>query len=105
MDSKSLHTLELPKILDRLAGYAAFSASKERARNLLPTTDLGEAMRRQTETTEARLLMSVNARVSVGGARDIRSPASNAAHGGGLEPLELLDIKGNPLSARNLKRL
>ena len=105
MDSKSLHTLELPKILDRLAGYAAFSASKERARNLLPTTDLGEAVRRQTETTEARLLMSVNARVSVGGARDIRSSASNAAHGGVLEPLELLDIKGTLLSTRKLKRL
>jgi len=105
MDSKSLHTLELPKILDRLAGYAAFSASKERARALLPTTDLGEAVRRQTETTEARHLMSVNARVSVGGARDIRSSASSASHGGVLEPLELLDIKGTLLSARNLKRL
>ena len=104
MDSKSLQTLELAKILDRLAAYAAFSASKDAARHLSPTSDMGEALRRQTETTEARRLFSVNARVSVGGAHDVRPAASNASHGGVLEPTQLLDIKGTLQSAHRLKR-
>lgn len=39
MDDKTLHTLEYPKILERLAEYAAFSASAELARALRPTVD------------------------------------------------------------------
>lgn len=105
MDSKSLNTLELRKILDRLAAYAAFSASKEAARGISPAPDLSEAIRRQTETTEARRLLSVNARVSVGGAHDVRPEASTACHGGVLEPIQLLDIKGTLQSARRLKQL
>jgi DNA mismatch repair protein MutS2 len=105
MDVKSLHTLELEKILDRLAGYAAFSASKDAARRLTPTSDLAEAVHRQTQTTEARRLFSVNARVSVGGAHDVRPEASIASHGGVLEPAQLLDIKGTLQSADRLRRL
>ena len=36
MDAKSLVTLELPKASERLASCAAFSASKELARGLVP---------------------------------------------------------------------
>jgi DNA mismatch repair protein MutS2 len=105
MDGKSLRTLELEKVLDRLATYAAFSASKEAARRLAPTADAAEAIRKQTETTEARRLFSVNARVSVGGAHDVRPEASTASHGGVLEPTQLLDIKTTLQSADRLKRL
>jgi DNA mismatch repair protein MutS2 len=105
MDPKSLRTLELEKILDRLASFAAFSASKDVARGLSPTADPVEALRRQTETTEARRLFSVNARVSVGGAHDVRREASTASHGGVLEPIQLLDIKGTLQSAARLKKL
>lgn len=104
MDPKSLQTLELHKILDRLASYAAFSASKDAARDLSPTSDLSEAVRRQTETSEARFLFSVNARLSVGGAHDVRPEASTASHGGVLEPTQLLDIKSTLQSAQSLKR-
>jgi DNA mismatch repair protein MutS2 len=105
MDSKSLHTLELGKILNRLASFAAFSASKDAARELSPTSDQVEAVRRQTETAEARRLFSVNARVSVGGAHDVRPEASTASHGGVLEPTQLLDVKGTLQSATGLKKL
>jgi DNA mismatch repair protein MutS2 len=104
MDPKSLHTLELEKILDRLAAYAAFSASKQAARDLVPVSDIAEANRRQAETTEARRLLSVNARISIGGAHDVRPEASTASHGGVLEPMQLLDIKGTLQSARRLKQ-
>jgi DNA mismatch repair protein MutS2 len=105
MDSKSLHTLELAKILDRLAAHAAFSASKQAARELSPVSDPAEAIRRQTETTEARRLLSINAGVSIGGAHDIRPEASTASHGGVLEPAQLLDVKVTLQSAARLRRL
>jgi DNA mismatch repair protein MutS2 len=105
VDSKSLATLELPKILDRLAGYAAFSASAALARSLGPTTDLEEACRRLVETTEARLLLSTRTDLTIGGAHDVRPEAEIAARGGVLDPAQLIDIKSTLISARILARI
>jgi DNA mismatch repair protein MutS2 len=104
MDPKSLVTLELPKVLERLASCAAFSASKELARGLAPTADLAEARRRQAETTEAARLLSVNASLSIGGAHDVRPQVTQASRGAVLEPLELLDLKSTLVAARTLVR-
>lgn len=104
MDAKSLETLDLSKILDRLADYAAFSASKALARELAPTEDLKEAHRRQRETTEARYLLSMNAEYSIGGAHDIRPMAEAAARGSVLETIQLLDIKATLIAARRQSR-
>jgi DNA mismatch repair protein MutS2 len=105
VDPKSLTTLELPKILDRLAGHAAFSASAALARSLGPTTDLDEAYRRLAETTEARLLLSTRSDLTIGGAHDVRSEAEIAARGGVLDPAQLIDIKSTLISARTLARI
>jgi len=104
MDAKSLQTLELPKILDRLAGYTAFSASRDRALALSPTAELDEARRRQAETTEARLLLSVKTDLTIGGAHDVRPRAVAAARGAVLEPNELMDLKDTLIAARTLAR-
>lgn len=104
MDVKSFDTLELPLILDRLAGYAAFSVSKALACNLVPTGDLPEAQRRQQETTEACLLLSINTDLTIGGAHDVRLPALAAARGKVLETSELLDLKSTLIAARNMRR-
>jgi DNA mismatch repair protein MutS2 len=104
MDAKSLVTLELPKVLERLASCAAFSASKELARGLAPTADLDEARRRQAETTEAARILSVNASLSIGGAHDVRPQVTQASRGAVLEPLELLDLKSTLVAARTLAR-
>ena len=104
MDAKSLQILELPKVLERLAARAAFSASKELARALAPTTDLAEARRRQSETTEAARLRSIHSDLSVGGAHDVRPAATQASRGAVLEPIDLLDIKSTLISARTLVR-
>ena len=45
MDARSINTLELPKILDRLSKFTAFSASTALALALTPTADLREARR------------------------------------------------------------
>ena len=104
MDAKSLQTLELPNILDRLSTYAAFSASKELARAIKPTDDLDECRRRQAETTEARTLLSMVPDLTIGGAHDMRPQATAAARGVVLEPTQLLDLKSTLIAARTMRR-
>jgi len=105
MDEKTLLTLEYSKILDRLAGYCAFSASAEKARALLPTVELHEARRRQAVTAEAFKLLSMRPDTTIGGARDVREYAEAAARHVVLEPNQLLDIKFTLIAARNLRRI
>lgn len=104
MDEKTTVTLEFPKVLERLAGYASFSASAELARHLHPVKTLEEALRLQKITSEARLLLSLNPDLTVGGATDIRPLAERAARHGVLEPSELLAVKDTLISARTLAR-
>jgi DNA mismatch repair protein MutS2 len=103
MDSKTLSVLEYPKILDRLAGNCAFSASVELARTLQPSTRLEEIQRLLAETTEARLLLSVSD-ASVGGAHDVRPSVELARRGGVIDPQGMLDIKSTLISARELRK-
>jgi DNA mismatch repair protein MutS2 len=105
MDSKFLHTLEFPKILERLSQFTAFSASAALAHSLAPTADLAEARRWQTETAEARKLLSVKTDVTIGGAHDVRPLADLAARGGVLQPGEMMDIKNTLVAARTLHRI
>jgi DNA mismatch repair protein MutS2 len=104
MDEKTLVTLEYDKLLERLAGYTAFSASGELARKLRPTRNLEEAQLRLKRTSEARRLLSINADVSVGGTSDIRPLAGLAARAGVLSPTELLQVKTTLEVARQLAR-
>ena len=104
MDNKSLNTLEFPKILDRLAGFAAFSASAALVRGLRPTSSPKKAIERQARTSEAVRLLSEYSDVTVGGARDVRQQAVLASRGGVLLPEDLMDIKGTLISGRELKR-
>jgi DNA mismatch repair protein MutS2 len=102
--NKHLKTLEFPKILERLARHADFSASKELARTLMPTFYLPEARERQVETSEARRLLSAKPGLSIGGARDVRPLLQQAARAAPLLPNELLDIRQTIVAARRLKR-
>ncbi len=104
MDAKSNETLELNLVLDRLASYTAFSASREIALALRPLPDLEAVRRRQEVTSEASLLLSLKPELSIGGARDVRSQVDTAAHGAVLEPDELLDIKSTLVAAREQRR-
>jgi DNA mismatch repair protein MutS2 len=105
MDSKSLITLELPIILEKLAEYAAFSASKALAQSLEPSAVLHEVEILQKETTESRHLLNVNPGLTIGGAHDVRPKVEAASRNAVLEPVDLLDIKATMISARNMKRV
>ncbi len=104
MDTKTLHVLEYPKILERLVGFCDFSASMELARQLEPTDSFDLAQARLAETSEARRLFTTNDNIGVGGAHDIRPAVDLAARGGVLDPQQLLDIKSTLISSRELKR-
>jgi DNA mismatch repair protein MutS2 len=105
MDEKTIINLEYPKILERLAGYAAFSASADLARELRPATEYDEVIERQALTSEARRLLDVNVNASVGSATDVRPLVERAARRGVLEPSELLAVKDTLISARELARV
>lgn len=104
MDSKTYHKLELDKILAQVAAYADFSASQALLRELGPTNDLEEALRRQQETTEASRFLEGHSTVTIGGARDVRPHAYDATVGVVLSPEQLLDIKATLLSAGTLRK-
>ena len=99
MDLKDLRTLELPHVLERLAQLTDFSASRQLALELSPTTYLDIAQQLQAETTEARQLLAGEGKLTVGGARDVRSKVEAAARGSVLDPQELLDIQATLISA------
>ena len=104
MDEKTLNMLEFPRVIERLAGYASFSASADLARTLKPAKSLEEAEIRLKRTSEACHLLSVNADISVGGATDIRRLAETAWRGGVLTETELLDVSGTLTASRRLYR-
>jgi len=103
MDLKTLHVLEYPKILERLAAFCDFSASAELARELLPTGAYDEACERLAGTGEARQLLS-RLDLTIGAAHDIRELVDLAAHGGVLEPKDLLDVHHTLIASRDLRR-
>jgi DNA mismatch repair protein MutS2 len=105
MDDKTLNTLEYFKILDRVAEFAAFSGSAEKARSLRPTADIDEALTSLAETREAIQMLSTRPELTIGGVRDVRVVVDLAARGSVLTTAELLDIKSTLVASRNLARL
>jgi len=104
MNQKHWTTLELPKVLARLANYTSFSAGSERARALSPSPDPETVIRRLRETSEARRLLSIKTDLGLGGVRDVRPLAQVAARNGTLLPQELLDVRITLVGARELRR-
>jgi len=100
-----LRTLELPKILERLASHTSFSAGAEKARSLTPSPIAREVRERLETTTEARALLEAHPQTSLGGARDVRPQVEAARRGAVLSPADLLDIRGTLQAARALQNM
>jgi DNA mismatch repair protein MutS2 len=103
MDAHALRTLEFDKIRERLARCTSFTAGRELALALEPSSDRAEVVRRQRETAEARRLLRLKPRTGLAGAHDVRNAAEKAARGGLLEPQALLDIASTLECARDLR--
>jgi DNA mismatch repair protein MutS2 len=104
MDEKSLHTLELDRVLERLAGHASFSASRDRILETRPAADIAAARRLLDETGQARMLLERHAEISVGGARDVRPAARDSVRGITLTPESLLTVRTTLQAARSIRR-
>lgn len=103
--SQTLETLEFPKIREQLARHTAFSASRELALELLPSTDQQAIERNLALTSEARALIDALPDANVGGARDIRNAARHAARGAMLDGNVLLEVASTLYSMRRLRTL
>ncbi|MEA3345324.1 MAG: endonuclease MutS2 [Chloroflexota bacterium] len=101
---KHWQTLDFHKILAKVAERTSFSAGRELALALEPTSNLVEAQARQEETTEARRLFDVKGSVSIGGAHDVRPLVERADRDFRLLPPDLLDIQSTLESGKRLKR-
>ena len=105
MNPRTLRVLEYPKILERLAGYCAFSAGAAMASSLLPSDDLITVREWLAQTAEAHELLSQKDDVSFGGVHDLRPLLDRAERRMVLMPPDLLEIKHTLLRARQLRNL
>ncbi|MGH2468880.1 MAG: endonuclease MutS2, partial [Chloroflexota bacterium] len=105
MNPKHLATLELDKVLQRLAAHAAFSVSRELLLELQPAIEAQMVREGLAETTEARRLVSSRPTLTVGGARDVRGAARRAAVGAALAAPDLLEVAGTLESAAVLRNV
>lgn len=104
MHPKSLHTLEFNKVLAKLAAHTTFSAGRELAEQLEPTSDPAAVARRLRETREALHLLAVRASISLGGAHDVRPQVAHARIGATILPPELLDVRDTLARGRAVRR-
>jgi DNA mismatch repair protein MutS2 len=105
MNDKHWRTLELEKILQKLAGYTQFSGGGKLARELMPCGEIHQAQEQLALTSEARRLLDARPDTSIGGARDVREKVAVAQRGAVLLPPDLLDIRGTLVSGRALQRI
>ena len=105
MNPKSLILLEFPKVIAKLKTYASFSASEALAEALRPTSSLENALLRQQETREARLLVSINDSVSFQGAVDLVPLTDQTLHGMTLEAADLLSVRNTLILSRTARRV
>ncbi|MCS7282468.1 MAG: endonuclease MutS2 [Anaerolineae bacterium] len=98
-------TLELPKILERLAAHASFSVGAEKARHLTPSRNLSEVRERLATTAEARRFLAERPQTDLGGVRDLRPLVEAARRSVLLSPSDLLDIRQTLLVARRFRQV
>ncbi|MCR5431476.1 MAG: endonuclease MutS2 [Lachnospiraceae bacterium] len=98
MKEKTLRTLEYHKIIERLSSCAGSACGKERCRETLPLTDLGEIERLQEETQDALSRIYAHGSLYFSGIHDIRAAVKRLDMEAGLSAGELLHI-GSLLTA------
>ncbi|MFQ5826045.1 MAG: endonuclease MutS2, partial [Dehalococcoidia bacterium] len=86
-----------------LAGYTSFSASRQLALSLKPSSDPELVWRQLQQSSEARHLLSLEPHFSIGGVLDVREAVKMAARGKVLEPQTLVDIQSTLAAARRVR--
>ena len=103
LSDKSIEKLELPAVLELLAGQAASADGKEQCRAIRPETDLDEVRLLQAQTSAACHLITLKGSPSLSGAKDVSDALLRADRGGSLSAGELLKIAAVLRCARQVK--
>lgn len=91
-DTKSLQTLELPRVLEMLAGCAVSEQAKMRALQLLPYGHIADVEQALLQTSDAKALIGLRGAPPFSGVRDVSASLTRAERGGSLNCRELLDV-------------
>lgn len=100
---KSIHTLELPRVLEMLSQQAVTEEGRARGLTLRPSTDRDEVEYRLQETEAAVYCMNVRGTPSFSGIRPVADSLLRAEMGGMLNTRELLAIASVLRAARAAK--
>ena len=100
---KSILKLELPQVLELLAGQAVGESAKARCRALQPLSDAEDICELQKQTAAACTLITLKGSPSFDGVHDVSASLERADRGGCLNPAELLKIASVLRCARGVK--
>ncbi len=100
---KSIHTLELPRVLELLAGHACTEEGKRRCLALRPSTDPDDVRRALEETGAAFQMLTVKGSPDLSGVKPVGAALQRADRGGALNTRELLDIAAVLRCARSVR--
>ena len=100
---KSIRKLELPAVLELLAGQAKSECAKQRCLDLQPLYDVEDIRILQAQTTAACKMITIKGSPSLSGVADVSDALDRADRGGCLNPKELLRIAGVLRCTRNVK--
>ena len=100
---KSIHTLELPRVLELLSAQAVTEEGKARCLALRPLTDEDDVQRRLDETTAAVGLIALRGTPALSEVKPVAASLQRADMGGALNTRELLDIAAVLRAARGAR--
>ena len=100
---KSLHKLELDRVLEKLSECAVSGEAKDRCLALVPNPDKEDVIGLQTQTSDACYLINLRSSPAFQDVKDVRASLDRADRGGSLTPKELLAIAGVLRAARSAK--
>ena len=104
MDNKALNTLEFDKIKNMLSSKAASALGKRLADELMPSSDISDIRRWQTETSVAVSMIMKKGSLVLGGLKDITDSLKRVNVGGVLSIDELTSIGSFLYCARKAKK-
>ena len=100
---KSLHKLELDKVLCLLADQACSACGKEQCLKTQPLSDADEIRLLQKQTSAACRMITLKGSPGLAGVSDVGASVDRAVRGGCLSPEELLRVAGVLKCARQAK--
>ena len=100
---KSIRTLELPRVLQKLSDQAVSAEAKAKALRIRPETETEEVLRLLDQTDAARQMIGLHGAPSFSGVKPVGEALDRADRGGSLNTYELLTIAGLLTAARRAR--